>query len=467
MARASRLLERLGATRGGTLTEVGRRMAAIPAPPRLARLLLAGEEHGVGERAALAAALLSERDPFLRAGRGPRREAAHDSDSDVVDRVAALEQFAARGTNRFECGELHRGRADWILRSARQLAQSLRGGAQAGPRAAAGPDAEAAADVALRRALFIAWSDRLARRREPASPRALLLGGRGVRLHDASAVLRSELFVAVDLDGGGEEAQVRLASGVEREWLDPEALVTSDEVRFDRTRETLVARRVTRVADPGADLVIEERPLAVEAGVESATALAAAAGEDVERALGLAREEVAAFLARVRRLAEWMPELGWPRIDAAWWRDWLPELCFGARSFADLRQLPLVDRLKARLGAPLSRAIDQHAPERLSVPSGSSIRLDYPAEGPPVLAARMQELFGWAETPRIAGGRVAVLLHLLAPNHRPEQVTRDLASFWNTTYPRIRGELRARYPRHSWPEDPWTAQALRGPKRRR
>ncbi|MBM4015807.1 MAG: ATP-dependent helicase HrpB [Planctomycetes bacterium] len=454
LARAAFLLEQLGATRGGALTAVGRRMAGIPAPPRLARLLLAGEELGVGERAARAAALLSERDPFLRDARGPRREAVHESDSDVVDRVAALEEFATRGTTRFEWGELHRGRADWILRSARQLAQSVRRDAR---------DGSLDADAALRRALFVGWADRLARRREPGSPRALLVGGRGVRLHESSAVRRAELFVAVDLDGGGDEAQVRLASAVEREWLDSSALVTADEVQFDRTRAALVARRITRFAD----LAIEERLLPVESGEASGAVLAAAVGDDLERALGLAREEVAGLLARVRRLAEWMPELGLPALDAAWWRAWLPELCAGARSFADLQRLPLAELLRARLGVPLARALDQHAPERLVVPSGSAMRLDYPAEGPPVLAARLQELFGWAQTPRIAGGRVAVLLHLLAPNHRPEQVTQDLASFWNTVYPRIRGELRARYPRHSWPDDPWTAVAVRGPKKRR
>ncbi|MSR47899.1 MAG: hypothetical protein EXS13_12700 [Planctomycetes bacterium] len=363
----------------------------------------------------------------------------------------------------FECGELHRGRADYLQRSARQLLQALHRGPRTTHSAASTAPAGDDSETRLRRALFAAYPDRLARRREPGSPRAVMVGGRGLTLGEESAVRRAELFIAVDLAGGGEEARVRLASAVEREWLDESGLVTDDEVRFDREREALVARRVTRFGD----LVIEEKPLAVEPNEAAAEVLVSAAGGDVARALGLAREEAAAFLMRVRRLNEWMPDLGLPQLDDAWWRDWLPELCLGAKSFADLQRLPLIERLRARLGVPLARALDQHAPERLVVPSGSAIRLDYPAEGPPILAARMQELFGWAATPRIAAGRVAVVLHLLAPNHRPEQVTQDLASFWNGAYPKIRGELRARYPRHSWPDDPWTAQAVRGPRRRR
>jgi ATP-dependent helicase HrpB len=166
-------------------------------------------------------------------------------------------------------------------------------------------------------------------------------------------------------------------------------------------------------------------------------------------------------VARVNRLRAWMPELALPRIDEAWWKERLPELCAGASSFADLQRLPLEKLLRARLGAKLSRLLDEHAPERLVVPSGSAIRLAYPPAGAPILAARIQELFGWKETPRIAGGRVPVVLHLLAPNRRPQQVTQDLSSFWTSVYPKIRGELRARYPRHAWPDDPSRAGAAR------
>ncbi len=139
----------------------------------------------------------------------------------------------------------------------------------------------------------------------------------------------------------------------------------------------------------------------------------------------------------------------------------LPLLCSGKRSFADLRRLPLAEILAGTLTRDQQRALATEAPERITVPSGSQIRLAYEPGRPPVLAVRIQELFGLDHTPTVAGGRVAVKLHLLAPNQRPQQVTDDLASFWANTYPAVRSELRGRYPKHYWPEDPLTAPATR------
>jgi ATP-dependent helicase HrpB len=135
------------------------------------------------------------------------------------------------------------------------------------------------------------------------------------------------------------------------------------------------------------------------------------------------------------------------------------ELAAGRRCFAEMKRAPLLETLRNRLTHEQRRQLDRHAPERIGVPSGSQIRLDYGPGRAPVLAARIQELFGMAETPRIAGGRIAVVMHLLAPNQRPEQVTNDLASFWKNVYQEVRKELRSRYPKHAWPEDPTTAKA--------
>lgn len=145
----------------------------------------------------------------------------------------------------------------------------------------------------------------------------------------------------------------------------------------------------------------------------------------------------------------------------------LPALCAGRRSFAELRRLPLLDWLRAQMSPEQSRALEREAPERIEVPSGSRIRLTYEPGRPPVLAARIQELFGLEHTPRVAAGRVPVLMHLLAPNMRPQQVTDDLESFWSTTYSQVRKELRRRYPRHAWPEDPRRAEPQRRPGGRR
>jgi ATP-dependent helicase HrpB len=170
-------------------------------------------------------------------------------------------------------------------------------------------------------------------------------------------------------------------------------------------------------------------------------------------------ESSAALLNRVALLRAHMSEQPWPAFDDAELGDVLAEAAQGKKSLAEIKSQGLANHLRSRLAYPLDRMLEQHAPESIEVPSGSRIRLSYESDGkPPVLAARLQELFGWTETPRIAGGRVAVLIHLLGPNYRPVQVTNDLRSFWSTTYFQVRKDLRVRYPKHSWPEDPLTAK---------
>ena len=192
--------------------------------------------------------------------------------------------------------------------------------------------------------------------------------------------------------------------------------------------------------------------------------LAEAAGRDLHAALPLDDEAVASFRARVSFLSISCPELGLPTLSDDVVRSLLPELVRGRRSFAELGRAPLLDHLKGRFSWERLQALDREAPERIEVPSGSRIRLRYSEDGrPPVLAVRIQEMFGLRETPAVARGRVRVLLHLLAPNQRPQQVTDDLPSFWESTYSVVRAELRRRYPRHAWPEDPLSAAPERRP----
>jgi ATP-dependent helicase HrpB len=165
-------------------------------------------------------------------------------------------------------------------------------------------------------------------------------------------------------------------------------------------------------------------------------------------------------------LRQWIPELELPDFGDDPLRAILPALCIGRQSFDELRRAPALAAAKAMLTPVQLQAVDREAPERLEVPSGSLLPLRYEAGQPPVLAVRIQELFGWRETPRIARGRVAVLLHLLGPNMRPQQITGDLESFWRNAYPLVRKELKRRYPKHAWPEDPWTASPTRSAARR-
>ncbi|MFO0804883.1 MAG: ATP-dependent helicase HrpB [Gemmataceae bacterium] len=436
-----RLLELLGFVAGGALTEAGRIAAELPVHPRLARLMLEGMRFGIPHRAAMAAALLSERDPFERNDRPPIVTA-----SDITDRVEALEEFER--TKRL--GNLHRGGAYSVLQVRDQLVRLCE---TQRPRTAVG---------GLEEAVFAAYPDRLARRREPGSSRALLLGGRGVKLAPSSGVREAELFVCVDVDAAGTDAFVRMASAVERSWLPAARITTRVEVTFDETTERLAARKRVRFDD----LILEESSGHIADEDDAARVLAAAAAERLEKVLPAADSEAGRFRTRVRCLNAWMPDAGLPAFDAADLGELLEHLARGRRSLAELRNGPWLDLLKGQLSYPQLQLLDREAPDRLEVPSGSHIRIEYEEGRPPILAARIQELFGLAETPRLGGGRVKVLLHLLAPNHRPQQVTDDLASFWANGYPVVRKELRGRYPKHAWPEDPRTAEAIRGPKKR-
>jgi ATP-dependent helicase HrpB len=290
-----------------------------------------------------------------------------------------------------------------------------------------------------------------------------MVGGRGVRLAPTSGVGEPELFVCVDVDAGHREALVRQASGVRRDWLPPERVTSAVEVAFDPEGERVVARKRLRFDD----LVLEEVQAVLPEGAETAGVLAAAAAEHLDRVLPPEGSPAALYRTRVRCLGEWLPELGLPALDAGSLREALTWLCHGRRSFAELREGPWLEAFQGLLTPAQRLAVEREAPERLAVPSGSRVALQYAEGRPPVLAVRIQEMFGLSDTPRIAGGRVRVLLHLLAPNYRPQQVTDDLASFWAKTYPLVRKELRARYPKHAWPEDPLSAAPERRPQRKR
>ncbi len=482
---AEALLEALGAVAPGGLTPVGARLARLPLPPRIARLLVEGERLGVASRAALAAALLTERDP-MRRDTAVRATTAHESD--LLERVLVLERFAASASRSAAAWpELHAGAAQSVLRVARDLEAQLAASrdddapaksARTKRPGTGAPMSAADRDDAFLRALLAAFPDRVAARRAPGvvradqrgdaagADRAVMVGGRGVRLAPESVVATAGLFVAVSVDAGrrGERAEsfVRQASAIEREWLPRAAVATGVEVEFDGDSERIVAYTRTRYRD----LVLDEKTAPVPRE-QAGALLADHAARRPSRALALDEPEAAAWLARVRSLAQWMPELALPAFDDAQLANVAREAATGRRSFEEMRRAPLVELLRARLAWDQQQALDRHAPERIRVPSGSQIRLEYEPGRPPVLAARIQELFGMAETPRIAGGRVAVVMHLLAPNRRPEQVTEDLASFWKTTYAEVRKELRARYPKHSWPEDPTTAEAEARPGRKR
>ena len=452
VASAYQLLALIGAAdEQGQITRLGRELSRLPAHPRLGRLLLAGARNGVLRETSIAAALLSERDPFRAAEhgrRGPREYGTVRSRSDVVDRVMALESFYAGTTSHDPALELHPGGARNVLRSAEQLFRVVEF-----TRAARADRPE----EALMQALVEAFPDRLAKLRTGTQDRALMVGGRGVRVDSGSRVRGEPLFLAIDIDDAGGEARARMVSAVERDWLSPELLRTREELFFNPSKGQVEARLRTYWVD----LMLEETPVAITDWPAAAELLAREARHQLDRLLPPADSAAGSFLARIRWLCSVAPDLHLPAFTDAEIEQMLPEICYGLRSLDELRRADWIAFLQRKVSYERLSEIERLAPAELELPNGNRHSIAYEVGKSPVLAVRIQEMFGVSETPRVGGGHVPVLLHLLGPNYRPQQITADLASFWKNGYPEVKKELRRRYPKHSWPDDPLTAQATR------
>ena len=412
--RALDLLAALGAVREGRVTRLGRTLRRFPLHPRLARLL---EAAGGSRTAAACCAVLSEEWAPPRAA-GP----APSTSSDLLSRVDRLLEAPARVL----------AAASELERLSERLLDRPAGGVQD--------------DAALRRAIFDAWPDRIARRRAPGSDRFVLASGHGASLGRESGVRDGEFVAAIDVvaastRSGASEALIRMASKVEPEWIAP----TRRETVHVFDSEARKVRAMER--SYYGDLLLREAPVApdpVAAGdILAAEVLARGPGDEV----------TAALLRRLR--------FAGIEADAA-------DLV--RRALAGRTELPARLDLIAHLPPASVRALDRQAPETIPLPSGRTARLDYREDGTVSAAVKLQELFGLGETPRLGPRKEPVVFELLAPNGRPVQTTRDLRSFWENTYAEVRKELRGRYPKHPWPEDPWSAtpthRTTRRPPRR-
>lgn len=457
---AARLIELGALDASGRISPFGRRIARLPLQPRLAALFERAAELGVAELGALAAALLSERDPYLRQDPRNRSRARDATTSDLYDRCIGLAEFERSRTRVTRAGELAPGAAKGVLRVRDQILRQRRKG---GAKAPGDPE------LALAEAVLLAFPDRLARRRSDDGERALMVGGRGLRMGPTSGVTEAELFVAIDVGAGrrpGDEDIVRLASAVEREWVGGGEVKVSTRPVFDPKTERVIGKRREMLGP----LVLSESDQPLGRGSDVEEVLLEAAAADPLVALGLTGERVdvesAALIERIQFLRVHLPELNLPEPTEETFRELLPMLVPGCRSFADLRKRKALQMYMGSWRHEQVGQLDREAPERIKVPSGSHHRLAYDGERAPVLSVRIQEMFGLAETPTVARGRVRVLLHLLAPNGRPQQVTDDLASFWSEAYVQVRKDLRGRYPRHPWPENPLEAPPTTRTKRR-
>ncbi|AZC59715.1 ATP-dependent helicase HrpB [Pseudomonas chlororaphis] len=452
-AQAQDLLERLGAltAKAGEdwkLTPHGQAMAELPAHPRIAHLLLRGQALGLANMACDVAALLGERD-ILRGG-----------GADLHSRLVLLsgEERAARG-------------AQGGVQRARQLARQYRGYLRGQPsQAVADPDHPRW----LGALLALAYPDRVAQQRRPGGAEYRLANGRAALFSETDSLMKQPWLVIADLGSrqGQREERIYLAADFDPALFDSvlaEQVRSVDQLDWDEREGVLRAERQRKVGE----LVLSREPLT---GLDEAARCQALVNLVRRKGLELLpwTPELRQWQARVALLRqldlEAKGESEWPDVsDAALLKSlesWLlPYLGKVSRlsHFANLELAGIVHNL---LPWPLPQRLDELAPHHLRVPSGSSIRLDY-SEQPPILAVRLQELFGLAETPRIAGGRQVVKLHLLSPARRPVQVTQDLANFWRSTYAEVKKDLKGRYPKHYWPDDPLVAEATARAKPRK
>ncbi|MBH3430793.1 ATP-dependent helicase HrpB [Pseudomonas alkylphenolica] len=450
-AQALDLLQCLGAFKTDSqdsLSDHGQAMAELPAHPRIAHLLLRGQDLGLADMACDVAALLGERDILRGAG------------ADVHSHLALLsgETRASKGGQ----GGVQR---------ARQLARQYRGYLRGKARTAV---ADPGHDRWLGALLALAYPDRVAQQRRTGGAEYRLANGRAALFGEPDALMKCPWLVVADLGSrqGQREERIYLAAEFDPALFDgvlAEQVRTLDLLDWDERENVLRAERQRKVGE----LVLSREPLTGLDDDARARALLA-----LVRRKGLEllnwTPELRQWQARVALLRQIDLEAGaaseWPDLSdstlMANLEGWLQPYLGKVTRLSHFAQLDLSSMLRNLLPWPLPQRLDEWAPVHVSVPSGSNIRLDY-SERPPVLAVRMQELFGLADTPRIAQGRQLVLLHLLSPARRPVQVTQDLANFWRTTYAEVKKDLKGRYPKHYWPDDPLVAEATARAKPRK
>ncbi len=435
------LLTLLGAlNRHQQLNSVGHKLAKLPTHPRLGRLLIAAEENNLLELGCELVALLSEADPYFN------RAATRQSDSDILDRLELSQQ--QHNSARFSA----------ILRAGQYWRRFFKLPSQSGR------DVWTAEQLAL--LLAAAYPDRIGKARQPGAKRYQLSSGQGVHLSDKSAV-HSELLIAVEIrtrkDG---EAEICLANSIDKAALDklyPERPWQS-QCYWDRKEGRVIACEQQLI---GA-LVINQRASKPPQELAQQAIIEALRSEGLQ--LLNWSEKAESFRARLQFLHDNLPEQSWPDYSdqslSESLQEWLLPYLGKARNRSDLQKIDLLAALSSRLDWQQRQQLERLAPERISVPSGSRIKIEYPPDGKPILAVKLQEMFGQIDTPRIAAGQVPVIIHLLSPAGRPLQITQDLQHFWKQNYPEVQKEMKGRYPKHPWPDNPLDALATAKTKRK-
>jgi len=433
---ASELLHSLDALENGKITALGKDLHRLPCHPRIAHMLVMAKQEGNVALATDLAAMLEERDPLGK-----------EAGIDINLRIEALRK--QRGENRLS---KKMKRIDKVAESYRQIIGCNVSNDPVDPY-----------ETGL--LLVYAYPERIACARVGNNAQFQLANGSiAMAGHKDDLAYESWLAVA-HLNAREGMGTIFLASPLNPTDLAP-LVKNRDVINWDSKRGTLNAVAELRIGS----IVLQSKPLPDPDPELLLQAISEAIKKDGEHLLNF-NEEVMQWQNRVLSLRKWNPAMGWPDVSTTELLhtngEWLAPYLQNIRKADDLKKIDLLQVLQYSLSPELQTALNELAPTRIKVPSGSSIKLQYQPNGaPPVLAVRLQEVFGLADTPKLNGGKLGVLMHLLSPGFKPVQVTSDLRSFWNNTYFEVKKELKRRYPKHAWPDDPWTEEAIRGVKRK-
>lgn len=439
LMQATELLEQLGALNDGIITSRGRSMVQLPTHPRIAHMLLEAQDDNLLALACDVAAVIEERDPLQK-----------ESGADLTLRIEALRKWRA-GERVFADKNIlertERLSIAWRKNFKIREDNAMPAGHQVGLLVAA------------------AYPERIAKQLDKNSNRYKLPNGKVVTLQQHDDLVREPWLAIAQLDAGQKEGKIFLASAIDEEELHRLA-VEREVVRWDTEREMIVSVQEKSVGG----LVLASKPLTSISNEKRLKVLCEVIRNEGLRILGWSEAEEK-WQSRVLCLRGWRKEEGWPDVSEEYLlstlEDWLSPYLNTCSKKSDFKKLDLQNILVGLLPWNLTSKLDDLAPSKIEVPSGSFIGVNYHSDGrQPELAVRLQEVFGLLDTPTVNGGKIKLVMHLLSPGYKPVQVTQDLKSFWGNAYTEVRKELRSRYPKHSWPEDPWTAKAVRGVKRK-
>ncbi len=437
VAQASELLHELDALENGRITEHGKKIHALPCHPRIAHMLLLACEHDTQKLATDVAAVLEERDPLPR-----------ESGIDINLRIEALRKFRKEESTG---GKL--SRIEKVAASYRKLLNIE-------------PDNDAFDPFETGILLAYAYPERIACARPGNNAQFQMSNGKLAMAGHRDELAHEAWLAVAHVDARDGMGKIFLAAPLNPRDLAP-LVKEKDIITWETRKGGLIATRELRIGS----IVLQSKPLPSVDTAHLTRVITDAIKLEGDQLLNF-DEKVKQWQNRVLSLRRWRPDEGWPDVSTPALlttnEEWLSPYLTKIKKPEDLKKIDLLEVFNAMLGWELQKKLDQLAPESFKVPSGSVINVHYPSPGEaPVLAVRLQEVFGLAETPTVNNGKNKMVLHLLSPGYKPVQITADLKSFWDSTYFEVRKDLKRRYPKHSWPDDPWTAEAVRGVKRKK